>query len=294
MPSLLRLKFAVSDLLWRALGRRNYARLGRFLWMQSRLDVPNDPHENGEYALQEAFAAHVARQRRVVVIDVGANVGDWTDALLARLSLSRGEATMGAVSFHLFEPSPPTRKLLEARRRAWSTRVHIEIASEALGDTVRRAPFFVFDATDGTHTLSPLPDDAASQPASVEVECTTLDRYAATRGIERVDLLKIDTEGNDCNVLAGAKGLLGGARVAYLQFEYNHRWIGFRRFLKDAFDLLLPLGYHIGKITPKGIEPYPRWHPELESFREGNYLSWHGSALELPIGTVRWWLDSPS
>jgi hypothetical protein len=32
------------------------------------------------------------------------------------------------------------------------------------------------------------------------------------------------------------------------------------------------LGYRVGKVTPRGIEFYEAWHPELESFKEGNYV----------------------
>jgi hypothetical protein len=58
--------------------------------------------------------------------------------------------------------------------------------------------------------------------------------------------------------------------------------------LKDAFELLLPLGYKLGKITGKGLEFYPDWHFELESFREGNYLAclpeWSSRFPQ-----VKWW-----
>lgn len=35
------------------------------------------------------------------------------------------------------------------------------------------------------------------------------------------------------------------------------------------------LGYKVAKVTAKGLEVYPRWHFELEVFREGNYLVGH-------------------
>jgi hypothetical protein len=41
----------------------------------------------------------------------------------------------------------------------------------------------------------------------------------------------------------------------------------------DAFEFLAPRNYLIGKITGKGVEFYPKWHHELETFVEGNYLA---------------------
>ena len=57
------------------------------------------------------------------------------------------------------------------------------------------------------------------------------------------------------------------------QFEYNHRWILGRFFLRDAFELVQAFGYRVGKLTPRGVEFYPGWDPELETFVEGNYVA---------------------
>jgi len=89
-------------------------------------------------------------------------------------------------------------------------------------------------------------------------------------------------------VLEGAQSLVSEGRIGVIQFEYNWRWIGARRFLKDAFDTLGGCGYRIGKVTPRGVECYGAWHPELETFREGNYLAYLPSwADRLP--TFPWW-----
>ena len=39
------------------------------------------------------------------------------------------------------------------------------------------------------------------------------------------------------------------------------------------FELVQPIGYKLGKVTPKGIEFYEAWDPELETYREGNYVA---------------------
>ena len=84
------------------------------------------------------------------------------------------------------------------------------------------------------------------------IDLCTLDDYCASVGIETIDLLKIDAEGHDHLVLAGAGALLERGAIEIIQFEYNYRWIGARRYLNDAFDDLGPLGYKIGKITRRG------------------------------------------
>ena len=82
--------------------------------------------------------------------------------------------------------------------------------------------------------------------------------------------------------------MLSEREIDFVQFEYSHRWIGFRHFLKDVFDLVEPMGLAIGKITPEGIEECDGWHFELEAYREANYLVYAPeNRLDLPH--FPWW-----
>jgi hypothetical protein len=121
-----------------------------------------------------------------------------------------------------------------------------------------------------------------------EVQTTTLDEYADRTGLDHLTLVKIDTEGHDLAVLRGARKLFTEQRISAVQFEYNHRWIAARSFLRDAFELLVPFGYRLGKLTPHGVEFYPGWDPDLETFVEGNYLACV-PAVGARIPNVTWW-----
>ena len=85
-------------------------------------------------------------------------------------------------------------------------------------------------------------------------------------------LFKCDTEGHDLEVIRGALSMLMERRISLLQFEYNHRWVYARNFLKDVFDTVEGLPYRIGKIQPDHVVILDKWHPELERYFEGNYL----------------------
>ena len=58
--------------------------------------------------------------------------------------------------------------------------------------------------------------------------------------------------------------------------------------LRDAFEMLEPLGYRLGKLTPQGLEFYPRWDPDLEMFIEGNYVACASHMAER-MPSVTWW-----
>lgn len=256
------------------MGRRNLVRFARSLTMASRLDVPNAIDANGELMVQRVVSDH-CRGGECVAFDVGANRGEWSRSLLAAAGHS-------SLRVHAFEPASATVRLLQQNLKPWDGEV--QIIAAALSSRSGTAEFFIMGEGYGTNSLHA---QSASQKTE-SVRLTTADEYCAQNQIARIDLLKIDAEGHDLEVLRGAGGMLSRRAIQVLQFEYNQRWIESRHFLKDAFDLLLPLGYHLGKITPRGIEFYPAYHFELESFREANYLAclpvWRARFPQ-----VKWW-----
>jgi FkbM family methyltransferase len=267
------------------LGREHFARLSRFLWRRARLDYANDFEVNGERLVLESLAERT-RSEKLQVFDVGANVGEWSK-LLVNL-LQERHANPDAVELHLFEPAPAAAQEL----REWID------ASDVLGKTVvnevavanepGKAELSIKSPTAGTNSLQvEMPDDVQEK---VDVKVTTIDKYCQKRGIQKIDFLKIDTEGNDFNVLLGAREMLENETIGTTQFEYNWRWINFRHCLRDVFDLVKPTDYSLGKITPRGVEVYEKWDYELENFFEGNFLIF-GDITKVGLKRVGYWKD---
>jgi FkbM family methyltransferase len=202
-------------------------------------------------------------------------------------AIARPPATWSVrVRIVAFEPVAATFRLLVDNTSGAPGAVDFQPMHMALSDRVGTAEMNIVGAGAGTNSLHA---QAGVQADHVEtIQCTTLDTVTKAEGIERVLLLKIDTEGHEISVLEGARELLAARRIELIQFEYNHRWIASRHYLRDAFELLQPHGYHIGKITPTAIEFYAEWHHELESWREGNYLAclepWTGR-----FDRIQWW-----
>ncbi|NDL57647.1 FkbM family methyltransferase [Phytoactinopolyspora mesophila] len=258
-------------------GRRQVVRVARFVLHRSRLDLPNDPRTNGEYALQGWVLTALPATTPLTVMDVGAHVGAWSQNLLALAGSSAPR-----LDLHAFEPSRHTHRLL-AVNLPETARVNRLAVTDRAGDVA----LHTIGRVAGRNSL--LPQRTTS--AQVEqVGATTIDDYLAQQDIEHVDLMKIDAEGHDCRVLRGAERSFERRAVSIAQFEYNHRWVHGRCFLKDVFDLLSPLDYRIGKLTPRGVEWYPAWDPDLETFVEGNYLACTPElARRLP--GIRWWKE---
>jgi FkbM family methyltransferase len=281
--------------LWVAIGRRNLVRLGRFLGNEGRLDVANSPETSGEYVVQQRVIGKATPNGStrnggavddLVACDVGANVGRWTMAFLATAQSSGRRAVI-----HAFEPCDGTREVLTKNLRGRGLETLVRVNAIALSSKKEQRSFFSAGATLGINSLYPIPDRAPVEQSSSIVETETLDRYCAANGIDHLHFVKVDTEGHDLEVLYGGRAMFARGAVDVAQFEYNHRWIDARHFLRDAFEYFAPLAYHVGKITPRGVEFYDAWDPELETFREGNYLAIKRSLINT-FDCVRWWKTS--
>ena len=280
MSAVRRVAAIATDLTCQAMGRRAAVRTARYVLSRARLDYPNDLTSNGEPALQRWILRFSPPQRQIHVADIGANVGRWSRSMLAAAS----EAGRGTdLRLHAFEPdSRAFGRLVETLDGTQAS-----LSKTALSDCEGTSLFHVVAPAAGTNSLHP-PLPGANPAVQETVVTTTLDSYAGQSGVTRFTLVKIDAEGHDLAVLRGARALFAEHRIAVAQFEYNYRWIMARSFLYDAFEFLLPLGYRIGKLTPRGVEFYPGWDADLETFVEGNYLACDPeTAAGLP--TVTWW-----
>jgi FkbM family methyltransferase len=143
--------------------------------------------------------------------DIGANIGQTTGLALS----SFREAQVFA-----FEPDPVTfSKLIQCLGK------HPRLAAYnvAISNTSGSVPFFQYSSS----TLNSLISDAqypmrrGVTPQEITVDCTTLDGFCGSHGIQLIDVLKIDTEGCDLLVLQGAQQLLSAGRVRFVYLEFN-------------------------------------------------------------------------
>lgn len=276
-------KSLLLNVLWYTLGRRKLVRLARFLSNESRLDVNNDPAINGETIVQSTVLEYLKHNERICIFDIGANIGSWTHSLFEHADKT------SSLIVHAFEPCSDTYSTLTTNLNSWNLTDNIKSNKLALSSSVSKRPFYSLGTNIGTNSLSPPADTSKYTVESVQTE--TIDSYCLRNNISHIDLIKIDTEGHDMEVIYGGNNMLASGAIDILQFEYNHRWINGRHFLRDAFELLLPLGFTIGKITPKGIELYPDWDYELETFRESNYIAVKQSLRNI-FPQIKWWKES--
>lgn len=173
-------------------------------------------------------------------VDAGANTG-WFSMLAASLVGPSGRVVA-------VEPNPANTELL--RRSAEDNGfANVEAHTVALAEK----PGVVALETDGSNgRIIPL-DEPPLAPvrAAWVVRATSLDSLLADAGVERVDAIKLDVEGAEPLVLAGAKGVLGRDRPVIVSEFYpdaldSSPWGGATRYLRQ----LREAGYSLTVIGP--------------------------------------------
>jgi FkbM family methyltransferase len=195
-----------------------------------------------EPSVDRLIRQHVAPDS--VAIDVGANVGMHTVAMA-------GCARHGQVL--ALEPNPRVfDKLVSNIALNRYTHVHAvnSAASNAAGELILNLP----PANAGNQGTARVAAGLLENRGAVKVPAVTLDSQVASEGFRRVDFVKIDVEGWEARVLAGARDTLATYRPA-LVFEFlPSHWAIAHEEIYDAFRLLRECGYrHFYDVTTAGL-----------------------------------------
>lgn len=191
-----------------------------------------------------------------VIVEVGANTGEWTEEALHRLD---------PCALIAFEPQQAAHQQL-TQRLSDDERVTTLLAA-AGSDEGRGELYCSGDLVDVRATLYRRPDAGRMERCNIR----PIDHVLGEWDVPRIDFLKIDAEGAELEVLRGAKHYLG-IGIALVQFEYNDmarsagvRWPWIHEYLAS-------LGYEIRQARADwplhdGAEPewtdsdYVAWRP---------------------------------
>ncbi len=190
------------------------------------------------------------RDRLRVVVDVGANCGDWTDAILR---LSRPEV------LYAFEPNPCAFRILERRLAPRGVRCVQAAAGATPGCATLGVE--VHSELSSIRTLSArgreLHGIASAPTRYVDVPLITLDSELCD--LNSISLLKIDVQGYETNVLAGARCVLSKTMCLMIEVLYERDYYGgaasclaLARAIEDVSPLRLSC-VSPPAMTPEGV-----------------------------------------
>lgn len=162
-----------------------------------------------------------------VILDIGANVGFFS--MLCRELYPKSK-------IYAFEPVPKTFSCLE---KNFKDDKNTEVFKLALSDHRGSGKMTFSEDNSAVSSLS--------EKGSVDVEITTLDYFLKDKKLNKVDILKIDTEGFENFVLKGAENSLREVKYIIMEVtvENNKNYTIsslFKLLSSDNFDFQI-LGY---------------------------------------------------
>jgi FkbM family methyltransferase len=181
-----------------------------------------------------------------IVFDVGANIGNYSTEIK--------NANPNTI-IYAFEPHPKSFSKLST---LFSHAKHEKdrAVNAGLGREKGTARLFDYQDTDGNGSGS----EHASlynevfqdvKPDICEVDILTIDSFCTENNITQIELLKMDTEGNEFAILEGAKRMLSEHRIKIIHFEFGDRNIYSRVFMRDFFKTLSD--YELYRMLPSGL-----------------------------------------
>jgi len=254
------IKVALLNFYSRLFGRKVFYKLNHFLYSCSLrgMGVFNVYDESISTTSETNFLREFLRNRQTpIIFDVGANVGNYAKKIF---SVNRSAVV------YAFEPHPATYK------RLVENIVNQSFYPNNVGVGAEDGELELFDYLDedgSSHASlfkNVIQEIHNKEAISHLVRVITLKDFIESNNIKTIDLLKIDTEGNEFNVL---KGLGKDFKPKAMQFEFNEMNIISKVSFKDFWDLLPD--YNFYRILPNGdllrIEHYIASECEIYTYQ---------------------------
>ena len=199
------------------------------------------------------------------IFDVGANIGDWSIGALNKLSPKR---------IYAFEPIPDTFELLAKNIG------NLEVFPQKIALSDFTGELELNFSLEKSYLSSSLSNAENSSFKKTICEVQKGDNFCDIFKVDKIDFLKIDTEGNDYKVLKGFEDKIKNRKIRLIQFEYGPFSIVSKDLLKNFYDFLNQYGYVIGKIYPNHID-LRGYHVHSENFILSNYIAFRADDYEM-------------
>lgn len=201
---------------------------------------------------ERSFLKNYLPGKKGVIIDIGANEGKYCEEILKFNKKIR---------IYAFEPHP-----LTFQRLALHFEDHGNVTTINQGLSSEKGYFKLYDYpnNDGSSHASLYADvlidiHGIKDAFSHEVSLTTLDTFVENQKIQEISLLKIDTEGNELEVLRGGILTLRNKKIKAIHFEFNEMNVASRSFFKDFWKILDE--YEFYRMLPNCLLPIKKYNP---------------------------------
>jgi len=214
-----------------------------------------DVHSSGEIKALEIALKKMGMGQDLILFDVGAHCGGYCGEIISSLSCFS--------KIYCFEPS--VRSFSQLTSKFSDTGV-VSCYQLALGSCCED---LILNSECDCSTTARV-ERVARSGNSECVRVLTVDAFMKEQNIERVDVLKIDTEGSEVFVLEGSRESIKNNKIGIIQFEFGETFLPYGNSFRTVFDILAPY-YLIYRILRNGIVPIT-YSYDWEIYKISNFI----------------------
>ena len=174
-----------------------------------------------------------------IIFDVGANKGQ---------SIKIFYTLFPKCKIHAFEPSKETFQELSKKFKKSDK---LNLWNIGFGASEKRLSFFENSCSDMSSFLKPSTEAWGEIIKESELDIHTLYSFCHKNNIDKIDLLKIDTQGYDLEVLKGASQILkrGKVRLVFIELIFSDMYTGMPQ-VGEIFNFLYEMNFSLVTIYP--------------------------------------------
>lgn len=201
----------------------------------------NPPPVDEKYRLN--LFKHLEADKQILLVDVGAHNGAFTDLILNYCGIKRGL---------LVEPLNKSFKFISEK---YSDKKKFVLLKNVIGDKDEAEVKFFINSFEETSSLlkikkiKELEDVAIDQKGEVVLKMKSLDAACEENGFDEIDLIKIDVQGTEHLVLEGARKTLKKTKMVWIENSFKPLYEGSSVF-GDIYEKMNDLDFCLAEISP--------------------------------------------
>lgn len=218
--------------------------------------------KTGEKYVVEKILPKLLNTDSPILFDVGANIGEYAQLLRENFPNAK---------IFAFEPNTKVYDILKKN----VSKLDVQCQNIGMGPIISQDKLYSYQDSTGLGTIKKEALETLyglkEKIEEIEFSVSTIDYFCSQNKINQIDFLKIDVEGQEMEVLKGARQMLKSHKCSIIQFEFNNFNVIYRVFLKDFYDSLT--GYNFYRLKKGGLVSLGKYDTINEVFKFQNILA---------------------
>jgi len=244
------MKKLILNIYRRLFVNETFSGFNRYLYTLSLKGLGINNYENEYLSGESYFMNKLHLSEEDIIFDIGANIGNYANHV---------RKLFPNTAIYSFEPHPKIYEVLTK-----NCNDNFRLFNFGFGNEEKPLELYDYAETEeGTEHASVYKDifekiyhkDTKSYTISIK----TIDNFVRDNNIQKITLLKTDTEGNDFSVLQGAKVSIENKLIDIIHFEFNSMNTSSRVFFRDFYYFLDD--FNLYRLLPKGVIALKQYEP---------------------------------